>query len=471
MKTAKALKRRDGVERFLDVYRDARLLPYSPSDSELMRALERCLGCGTCLAVCPVVGSAASHPYPGPRAVATSLSRSVPEFWTAAGVEGYCTTCLACQEACPGDVPVWRAVLMIRAKNFEQATREGREPLGRLKRFLVDFFAENRLAQAGRWGAALQGLAFRPTASGSMKARLTLPLGPLGNRLVPPLARRPLTEEFSAPVAGADPDGPRVAVFAGCLDNFCYTDTGRSLVEVLRRHAREVVVPATQVCCGAPALYSGDLETTRRLAALNGEVFAATGCDFVVTACATCGDVLTRDYPVLGPDSAAGATWLARRTRDIHVFLASEVELRPPARGPAGRGDLPAPGRTVVTVHDPCHLSRGQGVAEEVRVLLGAVPGAELREMADPRACCGGAGSFCLEHYDIAAAIRRDKIADIAATGAGLVVTGCPSCRLHISDGLEQAGTGRPVRHLVDLLAESYRGGPAGAGGGGDSLG
>lgn len=454
-----------GVERFLEVYRDARLLPYSPADSRLMAALEGCLNCGTCLAVCPVVNAATEHPYPGPRSVSTSLSRSLPEFWTAADLVGFCTTCMACEEACPGSVPAYRAILMMRAKNFEQSLREGREPLSRLKQLLVEFFAEGRLAAAARWGAALQGLAYKKTASGEMKARIPLPIGPLGNRVVPPLAGRSLVREHPRAIPGARPDGPLVAVFAGCLVNYAYTDTGRSLIEVLRRHSREVVVPEGQVCCGAPALYSGDQATTRRLAAENARAFAEAGADYVVTACATCGDVLVRDYPELfataepvSPPEVAGAVRdFAGRVRDIHAFLTDEVAFEVPVAS-ASLGRPPAsPGAPLtVTVHDPCHLVRGQGVAAEVRDLLTRIPGVELQELREPSVCCGGAGSFSLEHYDVAAAIRARKVADIEATGAAAVITGCPSCRLHIADGLEQAGLGRPVRHLVDILADAY---------------
>lgn len=452
-----------GLERFLEVYLDARLLPYSPADSRVMAELERCVGCGNCLSVCPVVGAAAAHPYPGPRTVATGLSRSLPEFWASADTAGFCTTCMACEEACPADVPVWRGILMMRAKDYEQRAREGQDAFSRIKRLAVDLFAEGKLAQAARWGAALQGLAMRRTTSGEMKARVALPLGSLASRVVPPLARRPLVEEFPEVVPGEVPDGPRVAVFAGCLYNYAYTDTGRALVGVLRRHAREVVVPAGQVCCGAPVFYSGDLPAARRLAAENARVFEAAGADFVVTACATCGDVLANEYPVLferpAEDAAAAVRSLAARVRDVHAFLTAEVAFRAPdapvAALPGATSAAPS-GALTITVHDPCHLNRGQGVAAEVRRLLRSIPGVTVREMARPDACCGGAGSFSLDHYDLAAAIRDGKVTDIEATGADIVVTGCPSCRMHIADGLERAGKGRPVRHLVDLLEAAY---------------
>ncbi|MCL6580100.1 MAG: (Fe-S)-binding protein [Firmicutes bacterium] len=469
----RALRRPAGVARFIEIYRDAGLLPLTPAESRLLADLERCLGCGNCLAVCPVLGALAPTPYPGPRAVGTGLSRCLPEYRAASELVGYCTTCMACEEVCPADVPVFRAVLMVRAKCFEQLAVEGREPLPRLKLLLVDFFSQGRLGQLARWGSALQKLAYRRTSTGEMQARLPLALGALGSRLLPPLAARPLTAEFPGAVSGLDPDGPRVAVFAGCLDNYAYTDTGRALVEVLRRHSREVVVPAGQVCCGAPAYYAGDLPTAWRLAVENARVFAETGADFVVTACASCGDVLTREYPVLArslpesqnlperggttegsgdisrtvPDLVAS---LAARARDVHAFLGGEVSFRPPRARPEPGGPLR------VTLHDPCHLARGQGLAGEVRRLVTGLPGVEVEEMRDPGACCGGAGSYALDHHDVAVAIRRPKIEAIAATGAGVVVTGCPSCRLHIADGLAAAGLARPVRHFVELAQAAY---------------
>lgn len=487
-----------GLGRYLGIYLDERLLPFSVSDSRTMAELERCVGCGNCLSVCPVVGAAAPHGYPGPRAVGTGLSRSAPDFWAASDLVGLCTTCMACEEACPGDVPIYQAILMMRARNFEETAMRGVEPLPRFKRLVVDFFSQDKLAAAARWGAALQGLAYRRTVSGEMKARVPLPMGPLGNRVVPPLAAKSLADEFPETVAGTDPAGPRVAVYAGCLYGYAYTDTGRSLVEVLRRHSREVLVPAGQVCCGAPALYSGDLLTARRLAAENSRVFEATGADFVVTACATCGDVLTREYPRLyefpdgleappeGADDAARVLGFSRRVRDIHEFLCAEVPFRapteappitPPAVSPAASPAAPTPSSPgastaapaaagIVTIHDPCHLVRGQGIHDEVRRLIQALPGVTLVEMKDASACCGGAGSFSLDHYDIAKAIRSRKVAAIEETRAGTVVTGCPSCRTHLSDGLERAGKGRPVRHLVDLLGDAYRAGERGDRGG-----
>ena len=45
-----------------------------------------------------------------------------------------------------------------------------------------------------------------------------------------------------------------------------------------------------------------------------------------------------------------------------------------------------------VTYHDSCHLNRGQGIHEQPRQLINAIPGVKLVEMEEPDRCCGAGG-------------------------------------------------------------------------------
>ena len=47
-----------------------------------------------------------------------------------------------------------------------------------------------------------------------------------------------------------------------------------------------------------------------------------------------------------------------------------------------------------VTYHDPCHLSRAQGISSAPRKILKALPQVEYVEMEEADICCGGGGSF-----------------------------------------------------------------------------
>ena len=106
-----------------------------------------------------------------------------------------------------------------------------------------------------------------------------------------------------------------------------------------------------------------------------------------------------------------------------------------------------------MTYHDPCHLARGLGVTRQPRTLLTGIAGVRLTEMREPARCCGGAGSFSLTHQELSIAIGARKAADIAQTGAEVVATACPGCRMQLADVLAQAGDDRPVAHVVELLA------------------
>ena len=67
----------------------------------------------------------------------------------------------------------------------------------------------------------------------------------------------------------------------------------QAAVRVLTRNGCNVAVPPGQACCGALNLHAGDLETARRLARRNIDVFLASGADRpgykIVTASAGCG--------------------------------------------------------------------------------------------------------------------------------------------------------------------------------------
>lgn len=211
-------------------------------------------------------------------------------------------------------------------------------------------------------------------------------------------------------------------------------------------------MPAMNICCGIPLLMHGDEDGARSLArAVVASLDALEG-EAVITACPTCGSALKRHIPRL---LASDATWaeradgLAARARDVTEFLAG-----------AALPEADASGR-VVTYHDPCHLARGLGVRTEPRDLIIRVAGFELVELSSLETCCGGAGSFRLTHPGLSVRIGAHKAAEIDATNADLVVTGCPGCRLQITDSLRRRGRGQQVRHTVEILGEAVASGAA----------
>jgi len=99
-------------------------------------------------------------------------------------------------------------------------------------------------------------------------------------------------------------------------------------------------------------------------------------------------------------------------------FLATHVDKLP----------TPAKKKTVY-YHDPCYLARSAGVIEPPRRVLGKL--ADLRELSwsglDTE-CCGGGGLLPKTMPATADAMARRRLAEVAASGGGTVVTACGTC-------------------------------------------
>ena len=102
--------------------------------------------------------------------------------------------------------------------------------------------------------------------------------------------------------------------------------------------------------------------------------------------------------------------------------------------------------------HPPTMGSPSGGVT-----LLAAAPACQLKEMAEPDACCGMGGSFNLQYYELSSRIGRLKRDQIAAVEPDRVATGCPACMLQISDMLSRAGDDIEVCHPIQIIAESLK--------------
>jgi Fe-S oxidoreductase len=135
-------------------------------------------------------------------------------------------------------------------------------------------------------------------------------------------------------------------------------------------------------------------------------------------------------------------------------FLAREVR--------AGRIRFQAvdqPGQRYV-YHDPCYLGRHNGIYEDPRVVLDAIPGlerVEMRRSRDRSFCCGGGGLalFYEAKEEQRPGVIRVKMA--AEAGANVIVTACPFCMVNLEDAIKVAGMeGRMTAIDLMELVESH---------------
>lgn len=415
----------------------------------LRQVVNQCVRCGQCRSACPVFQelSAESAVARGKLALLRSFleGKDVPEE-ELQGILSKCLLCKTCTSQCPSGVAGDELIL---AGRELLAEKQGLSPVKKAiftvlkNRTLFDFCLT--MASIGQDF----GIKRLPGKRLGAIARFPMP-GLARRRVIAPFAAKALRKQYPEVIKVSKPKA-RVAFFTGCTANYIYTGSGKATIDVLLANNIEVVLPKLQHCCGYPVFTSGDVEGGRLLARHNIDVFSELKVDAVITICGSCGSAWRHEYQRLLADDETYLKKLAAisaKTYDIAEYLTEVMPLDKAALGEV---------KAHVTIHDPCHLgARGMGVTKQVRQLISAIPGVTITEMKEPGRCCGAGGSFNLAYYELSRDINDRKVADIANTGADVVISGCGSCRMHLTDGLVQNGQEQNVMHNIELLAQAY---------------
>jgi len=240
----------------------------------------------------------------------------------------------------------------------------------------------------------------------------------------------------------ADP-AKRVGLFVTCLVDLIRPSVGFAAVTLLEKAGCTVAVPR-QTCCGQPAFNSGDRASARAIAEQVIEAFAPY--DYVVAPSGSCAGMLKIHYPELfhgDPNWRPRADAFAAKTFELTAFLVDVLGV--------SRVDVTL--EASATYHDACSGLRELGVRVQPRRLLGSVRGLVLKEMRDADVCCGFGGTFCVKYPDISNAIVGKKAANVAATGADLLIAGDLGCLMNMAGKLQREGKTVEVRHVAEVLA------------------
>ncbi len=241
------------------------------------------------------------------------------------------------------------------------------------------------------------------------------------------------------------PPANRVGLFVTCLVDLMRPAIGFAALELLEAAGYEVMVPASQTCCGQPAWNSGDRPAARSLA--EKLIAEFEDCRYVVAPSGSCAGMVKTHYRDLFRGEAA---WLARvdalaaKTWELTDFLVNVAHIQ----------KLPGNFRGSITYHDSCSGLRELGVKQQPRALLARLQGVELKEMKECETCCGFGGTFSIKLGEVSSAMADAKCEHIAASGAAAVVLGDLGCMLNIEGRLRRRGdeTTR-VLHIAEVLA------------------
>jgi len=312
-----------------------------------------------------------------------------------------CTTCRACEQACPLFIEfVDRIVGMRRKLVLEDSS------------FPEELKASYRnLEKAGNpWGQSAE-------ARGDWAEGLDIPLMAEGKREVEYL------------------------LWVGCAG--AYDERGKKVARATAKILKEAgvtfaILGKEETCTGDPARRTGNEYLYQMLAAQNVETLNRYGVKKIVAQCPHCFNTLLNEYPQLGGH--------------YEVIHHSEVIARLIADG---RIAMSAPvGGETVTFHDSCYLGRHNGVYDAPRQALSSA-GLTILEMPRSREngfCCGAGGGRMWMEESLGTKVNINRVDEAAETGAGLVASACPFCMTMLADGVNE--TGRAETIVVQDVAQ-----------------
>ncbi len=355
--------------------------------------LDACIRCGRCQDVCPAYLSGkplspksfiqdlhAGLPAGLNREDAPSLIGEVIEeevLWA-------CTTCRACEEACPlliEHVPKhieFRRHLVLVQTKFPSELRTTFRNLER---------------QKNPWG-------------------------------VPKSQRDEWAQGLDVPAFNPDMAEDGYLLWVGCA---CSVDeknikTAVAMVNLLKAAGIPFGILGNQEgCCGEPARRLGNEYVFQLEAEENVALFNELGVKRIITLCPHGYHVFKNEYPDFG------GTYEVYHYTEILDKIIEKLPVNPPGAG-------------AVTFHDPCYLGRYNDIYDAPRGIVQKGGGA-LSEMSHHREnslCCGGGGGHIWMEEQMGQRISHLRIEEAAQTQCSTVLTACPHCMTMLTDGAKE---------------------------------
>lgn len=405
----------------------------------------RCVRCGACANVCPVYRMVGGHQYG--HIYIGAIGLIVTYFFhgreKARNLVQNCINCGACKAVCAAGIDLPRLIKEVHARiQDEEGHPVKSRMLGHMlknRKLFHTLLRSARVAQA-------------PVTGGTPYLRHLPHIFSREHnyRALPAIAREPFRDLWPKIRKKVSRPRCRVALFAGCVQDFVYPEQLTAAVGLMAGLGVDVTFPMGQSCCGLPTEMMGEKQAARDVALMNLKAVDTTGADHIVTLCASCASHLKHAYPrLLGGQSnlTSRLTDFADKVIPFSVFMTDVLGVSADNFRKTGRA---------VTYHAPCHLCRGMGVEQAPRDLI-ALAGCSFKPATEEQTCCGFGGTYSGKFPGISSQILNRKLDDVKQTGADTLVTECPGCVMQLRGGAVKRGDAITVRHIAELLAEQKR--------------
>ena len=219
-------------------------------------------------------------------------------------------------------------------------------------------------------------------------------------------------------------------------------EVAKSLVALFDSSKSDFAILGTEeTCCGSEIRRMGEEGLFEMLVEDNLKLFNDYGIKNIVTTSPHCYDAMKNKY----------------NSQDFKVLHYTQYVADLIRKGSLGFSKSLD---KVVTYHDPCYLGKQNGIYEEPRDILKAIPGinyVDFDRCREKSLCCeGGGGRMWLEGSGKGERLAQTRIKDAAEMGVDIIATACPFCLLTLEDAVKTTGFEDKiqVKDISEIIAE-----------------
>ena len=324
-----------------------------------------------------------------------------------------CTSCRACDEACPVNIEILDKILDMR-RHLTLMKSEFPTELGSAFRGMENNSNPWNMnnAERGDWAADLS---------------------------VPVVDAAALAGGGGA--ADASAFDHEYLYWVGCAGSFDDKNQRVSVAtaKLLQRAGVDfAILGPAEMCTGDSARRAGNEYLFQMLALQNIESLNAMGVRKIVTQCPHCFNTLANEYPQYGGNwEVIHHSQLLEQLVDSGALDLSQARLD-----------------ERVVYHDSCYLGRHNDVYLAPRKVIGSLSGVEIVEAprnGNKGMCCGAGGARMWMEETIGTKVNDERSKELLDTGADRIATACPFCYIMIDDGVKGHGVEEDVVKVADI--------------------
>ncbi len=318
-----------------------------------------------------------------------------------------CTTCGACEEACPvGIMPMSKIIEMRQACIL----MEGKFPEA------VQIALRNIETQSNPWGLPQE----------------------LRGRWAQDLGVKTLSENADV----------EYLFYVGCAGSYDerYISASKALVKLLQKAGIQFgILGNEEMCTGDSAKRIGNDYLAQELANANISIFNHYGVKKIITTCPHCFNTIKNEY-----HQHDGHYEVIHST----TLLSSLIK-----NGKINLKNHSAEENKRITYHDSCYLGRYNNIMDEPRDIIKNIRKYELVELKrnlKNSFCCGaGGGRMWMADKD-GTSINFARSREVLESNVKMVATACPFCKTMISDGMKKENKDKEIQILdiAEIVAE-----------------